>query len=203
MIRLSDCCDVQIGFTAKGRLEPMPGGIRAIQLGDTTSDGELGTKEIGTYHFNEVAERYWARPGDVVFRSRGENNLAVLLDERLSEPAVAVMPLVILRPNKSMMVAEYLAWFINQPEAQHYFDLCARGTGIKMIPISSLSSLEIPLPPLERQRAIAETSSLARLESRLASRLVERRQHLRSLSLLECAHVNDTTEFKLPHGGRA
>jgi hypothetical protein len=181
----------------------MPGGIRAIQLGDTTSDGELGTKEIGTYHFNEVADRYWARPGDLVFRSRGEKNLAVLLDERLMAPAVAVMPLVILRPKKSMVVAEYLAWFINQPEAQHYFDLCARGTGMRMIPMSSLSSLEIPLPSLDRQTAIAETSSLARLESRLASKLVERRQQLRSLSLLECAHSNDTTEFETSHGGRA
>ncbi len=147
MKALSTLCEIQLGYTARGRLEPVENGVRAIQLRDTAIAGGLNG-EIGAYRLDAVPARYWAKPGDVLFRSRGDRNTATCLPNSLDEPAVAVMPLVILRPDPAQTDAGYLAWFINQASTQRYFDSCARGTSMRMIPIGCLAQLQVPLPDI-------------------------------------------------------
>jgi hypothetical protein len=133
---LSKLCEIQLGYTARGRLEPVEGnGVRAIQLRDIAPEGGRNTEVIGQYRLDAIPSRYWANQGDVLFRSRGDRNTATALAAWLDAPAVAVMPLVILRPNPAQTDPQYLAWFINQAPTQRYFDSCARGTGMRMIPI--------------------------------------------------------------------
>jgi hypothetical protein len=194
MKHLSALCDIQLGYTARGRLEAAEGGIRAIQLRDTAPEGGLTVGNVGQYRLDTVPDRYWAKPGDVLFRSRGDRNTATPLPITLDEPAVAVMPLVILRPHHSQADAGYLAWFINQAPTQRYFDSCARGTSMRMIPVGCLADLEVPLPSLSVQRTIAEIDDLARRERVLSHRLAEKRQKVTTLALLNKAQQD--TNFK-------
>ncbi len=194
MPKLSQIADIQLGHTARGRLEPVEGeGVRAIQLRDTSPEGGRATDAISQYRLDSIPERYWARQGDVLFRSRGDRNTATALTSWFKEPAVAVMPLVVLRPKAELADPEYLAWFINQPPAQQYFDGCARGTGMRMIPVGCLAELEVPLPQLAVQKSIAEVDGLACREFKLATRLAERRCLLTRYALLEHAHKNIST----------
>ncbi len=186
-MRLASICEIQLGHTARGRLEPVQdGGVRAIQLRDTYPEGGLGP--IGQYLLGTIPERYWACPGDILFRSRGDRNTATaLLAADFKEPAVAVMPLVILRPNAALADPAYVAWYINQPAAQRYFDGCARGTGMRMIPVGCLADLELPLPDLMTQRSIAEVDRLARREFSLVTSLAEKQRELARFALLDRA----------------
>ena len=186
METLDIVADIQIGYTARGRLEPMAGGVRAIQLRDTSPDGRSGDEPVDRFRLDDVPARYWARSGDIVFRSRGDRNTATTLGDEFDEPAVAVMPLVIIRP-KPHVLAEYLAWYMNEPAAQRHFDRGARGTGIRMIPIVCLASLEVPVPAMDTQRAITAAASLARREFILAGQLAEKRRRLISAALLSTA----------------
>jgi hypothetical protein len=191
MTPLQQFCEIQLGHTARGRLEPVEGeGVRAIQLRDTAPEGGRATDVIGEYRLGTIPDRYWARQGDILFRSRGDRNTATALTDWLDKPAVAVMPLVILRPKSELVDAEYLAWFINQPPAQQYFDRCARGTGMRMIPVGCLADLEVPLPELASQRSIAQVADLARRELKLATRLAQKHHQLTRFTLLECARKN-------------
>lgn len=192
MQTLSNLCEIQLGYTARGRLEPVENGVAAIQLRDTAPEGGLSSDVIGTYRLDTIPQRYWAKPGDILFRSRGDRNTATRLPVSFDEPAVAVMPLVILRPDASRTDAGYLAWFINQASTQRYFDLCARGTSMRMIPVGCLAQLEVPLPSIETQKMIAALDGLARRECALAHRLAERRQQVVTLALLDKAQ-HDTT----------
>lgn len=195
-IILNQLCEIQLGHTARGRLEPVEGeGVRAIQLRDTAPEGGRATDMIGQYRLDPIPDRYWARQGDVLFRSRGDRNTATALTSWFKEPAVVVMPLVILRPKRELADPEYLAWFINQAPAQKYFDGCARGTGMRMIPVGCLSELEVPLPELAVQRSIAEVDGLARREFNLATRLAERKRLLTQFALIERAHRNIPTHI--------
>jgi len=197
METLATLSDIQIGYTARGRLEPMDGGVRAIQLRDTSPEGGTGSEPIARFRLDDIPDRYWVRSGDVVFRSRGDRNTAAALGPEFDEPAVAVMPLVILRARQDVL-PEYLAWYLNQPEAQRHFDRGARGTGIRMIPMSCLSELEVPIPDLETQRAIAAIDTLAQREFLLASRLAEKRRQLLSASLLRAAHESIHNQIGTP-----
>lgn len=81
-MRLRDVCSVQIGYTARSRLEPAPEGVPVIQLRDLTQGGAADPDQLARVHLAEPSERYAVSAGDVLFRSRGDLNLAVALDER-------------------------------------------------------------------------------------------------------------------------
>jgi len=95
-MHLGDACTIHTGYTARGRLEPTAaGGVLAIQLRDISPDGLIDPERLTRVQLDGLADRYFVRAGDVVFRSRGERNTASALDQRLREPALAVLPLMV------------------------------------------------------------------------------------------------------------
>lgn len=197
-MRLADACTIHTGYTARGRLEPaVIGGVLAIQLRDISPEGALDPKRLTRVQLDGLAERYFVRAGDVVFRSRGERNTASALDNRLREPALAVLPLMVLRPKRDVVMPEYLAWAINQPPAQRHFDSTARGTNIRMIPRSSLDDLELEVPDIETQKKIVAVDALAEQERTLSLRAVDARRKMIGLILVKRAsrtHTGTNTE---------
>lgn len=187
-MRLTELCSVHTGYTARSRLEPsQQGGVPAIQLRDIPVDGDIDPSRLTRVDLVGLPDRYFVRTGDVVFRSRGEWNTAWVLDGRFTEPVLAVLPLIILRPKPGMVIAEYLAWAINQPDAQRHFDSTARGTSMRMVPKSSLDDLHLDVPDIETQRKIIVIDALAECEKALMLRLAEKRRKLTSRVLGEHA----------------
>lgn len=188
-MRLADACTIHTGYTARGRLEPVAaGGVLAIQLRDISPEGIVDPERLTRVQLEGLAERYFVRTGDVLFRSRGERNTASALDERLQEPALAVLPLMVLRPRRDVVTPEYLAWAINQPPAQRHFDSAARGTNIRMIPRSSLDDLELDVPDIETQGKIVAVDALAERERELTRLAADTRRKMISLLLVERAN---------------
>ncbi|WP_217808059.1 restriction endonuclease subunit S [Halomonas sp. CSM-2] len=147
------------------------------------------------YALGKLADRYFVASGDVVFRSRGVPNSATAIDDTLAEPLLVVSPLVILRPNANCLLPAYLAWAINQPDAQRRLGAEAQGTSLRMIPMKVLEQLEIVVPDLATQRRIVELDALARQEGRLLRELATHRERLSSLILGEAAMAADHKEM--------
>jgi restriction endonuclease S subunit len=186
---LPDVCTIHSGYTARGRLEGTDdGGVLTIQLGDISADGIIHPERLTRVQLEGLPDRYFVRAGDVVFRSRGERNTASVLDNRLREPALAVLPLLVLRPKIDVVMPEFLAWAINQPPAQRHFDLAARGTNIRMIPRSSLDDLNLEIPDIGTQEKIVAIDALAEQERALALLVAETRRKMLSMILVERAN---------------
>lgn len=162
---LPSACALQLGYTARARFEPAADGMLVIQLRDVTDDG-VEPGHLMRTQLHERVDRYLVREGDVLFRSRGERNIAIALGRPFSEPAIAVSPLMVLRPKKEVINPAFLAWSINQPDAQRHFDTIARGTSIRMIPKASLEDLAIDVPDLETQRRIVAIADLDTAQGR-------------------------------------
>jgi len=195
---LVSVCDIQTGFTARGRLEEVTGlGVPAIQLRDLKGENEPDIEDLPIYRLTGRLDRYTAGAGDVLFRSRGARNTAIALTQETGAKPVAVMPLMVLRPDPALLDAQYLAWFINQPHAQRYFNSRARGTNLRMIPKRCIEELEVALPDLETQRHVAAIDALARREYELATRLADKKLTFTNLALL--SQVQKTQ----PHGNGA
>lgn len=185
-MKLSTICETKSGFTARSRLDAIAdGGTRAVQLRDLSGEGDFDPASAPRYQLASSFERYWAVAGDVLFRSRGERSTAVCVAPDTEARAVAILPLIILRPDANRLDGRYLAWFINQPEAQRHFDKCARGTSLRMIPKGCLEDLDVPIPDLNTQRLVVEIDRLAQRESSLMARLSEKKQEFTSFALLE------------------
>lgn len=166
----------------------------ALQLRDISTDSQALTSPFQRYEFGKLAEHYFVRGGEVVFRSRGEPNAAVAIRDALPEPVVVIVPLVIIRPDRNKLLPEYLAWAINQPDAQRRLGAEAQGTSLRMIPMTVLENLDIPVPELRTQNRIVELAALARQEGRLLHQLATRREHLVTSILGEAAKLADRKE---------
>lgn len=185
-MKLSSLCEIQSGYTARTRLKPTSkGGVPAIQLRDLRGEEDFDPSGAAQYALGPSFERYWAGAGDVLFRSRGERNTAVSIALNAKGAAIAILPLIVLRPDTKLVTGKYIAWFINQPSSQRHFDKCARGTRLRMIPKGCLDDLEVHIPDLETQRLIVEIDQLAQRESELMVRLAKKRKAFTSFALLE------------------
>jgi hypothetical protein len=185
---LSTVCSIYTGYTARGRLETIEhGGVRAIQLRDLSPQGRLGSDSLARVDVGGFIDRYFVGPGDVLFRSRGERTTAFALDEHFGESALAVLPLMILRPIPGIVTAQYLAWAINQPTAQRQLDAASRGTNMRMVPRAGLEQLEICIPDIQTQQKIVAIDTLSERERTLSFLASERRRELTSHILSERA----------------
>ncbi|MDE2980457.1 MAG: restriction endonuclease subunit S [Gemmatimonadota bacterium] len=196
--KLRDVCTVQIGFSARRRIRrAQQGGVLTVQLRDVAPNGSVDPARLERLQVGNAPTRYLVGAGDVLFRSRGESNTAAVLDDHFREPALAMLPLFVLRPDSPAILPEFLAWAINQPRAQRYFDRFARGTNMRMIPRAVLTDLEVTLPSLDVQRTVVALDGLARRERTLSIRAAEERRRLytRFLEYLATKPISTGVEF--------
>ncbi len=94
---------------------------------------------------------------------------------------------MILRPKPDVVSAEYLAWAINHPTTQRFFNSVARGTKLRMVSRASLEHLELDIPDIETQRKIVAIGALAEQEQTLSVLLAGKRKELTTKILGERA----------------
>jgi restriction endonuclease S subunit len=169
--------------------------VPALQLRDIGTTGEASGPDFQRYDLEKLPDRYFVRGGEVVFRSRGEPNAAAAIPDTLPEPMVVIVPLVIVRPDRDRVLPEYLAWAINQLDAQRRLGAEAQGTSLRMIPMAVLENLEIAVPDLLTQKRIVELDALARQEGQLLRQLAARREELVSAILGDAAKAADQKEI--------
>lgn len=196
-MHLRELCQIHSGYTARGKLEPVTtGGLPAIQLRDLGKEGGTLEDPLPRYELGDLTARYLVSGGEVIFRSRGEPNTAAVVSEALAEPAAVIVPLIIMRPDRARVLPEYLAWAINQPDAQRRLGAKAQGTSLRMVPMAALERLDIPLPDLTTQRRIVDLHILAARETSLLHDLATRRERLHTHILGEAARLADQHKSK-------
>lgn len=129
---------------------------------------------LARIHAQEVAPRYLLEPGDIVFRSRGNNNSCALVMPSLGL-ATVIAPMMFIRiKNKSQVLPEYLHWWLNRPAIRRLIDERAQGGTIRMIPAASLADLPVDIPSLQTQTNIVNLWALAQLEGKLVQEIAKR-----------------------------
>lgn len=207
--RLGDVAGIAIGYQHRERVSHVEHGthrliqgkdiVRSEELADD-SDGQSGwrvlTQELDRVTPKGDASRYRIQPGDLLFVSRGTTNIAVPLVEPFVKPMpfdwdtlIPAYVFYIVRPARQRVLPEYLAWFINQPPAQAFLARHSRGTLVKLLPKGVFEELEVPVPPLEKQRCIVELEHLRAREEFLLKQLADARRRLVQQTCL--AAVND------------
>jgi len=110
----------------------------------------------------------------VLFLDRGHRLDAVAVPE-LPPNTIATGYSFILRPNLRVMLPEYLAWSLNQPDSRASLRPFHRGGHIPMVSRSDVEELRIQVPPLDVQRRILTLNNLLDQEHRLFAAIQEKR----------------------------
>lgn len=173
LVYLRDLATVSLGITLRGadasRHDPA-GTHRLIRIGDISGDGVLSHDDISLISPEpDAASRYALRAGDVLVAGRGSRATAAVFED--STPSIASGQLLVVRVHPEAVEPEYLRWYLNLPRTQEALAAGARGSYIRSISTGTLAELRVPLPPLSRQRQIAEIGALRLREKELMTRL--------------------------------
>lgn len=171
--QLKSIANVQMGYSFRSRLEHDPDGdVAVIQMKDL--DDANAVRVAGALRLVDpgLPRSHFLEPGDILFRSRGRNNHAALVPDGLG---TAILAAPLLRVRSTRALPEYLCWFLNAPSTQGALASRAAGTSVPMVSLQTLAELDVPLPSLDTQRAIARAGALAHREERLAAQVARLR----------------------------
>jgi hypothetical protein len=190
-LNLKKIASIQMGYSFRMRLAFMDQGqISVVQMKDLNDENRVDCKELVRVGMNTVKKHHLVRPGDIVFRSRGQVTTAAILIEDPG-PAVVSAPLLRIRVDQNVVLPDYLVWYINHPSSQALLASRAKGTSLKMISKQTLESFEVTVPPIKKQRVIAELAALANDEQRLVKKIACCRSDYISTKLMQLA-IGDT-----------
>ncbi|WP_301099843.1 restriction endonuclease subunit S [Otariodibacter sp.] len=168
---------IQMGYSFRSRLESSEKGtITVIQMKDLGEDNIVDCNDLLQVDMDTIKENHFVKRGDLIFRSRSNNNTSAILLADLDKAVIAA-PLFIIRVTKEdKILPEYLNWYIGQRDAQIFLASRSEGTVQTMISKQALEDLPIALPSLEKQKHIVELADLSAREQILLSALAERRK---------------------------
>ena len=131
------------------------GSVRLIQLADI---GEGAFRNRSNRWLNEpTAERLrctYLREDDVLIARMPDPIGRACLMPYSESRSVTVVDVCILRPNPNNLFAPWLMWGFNSPSFRIRVEALQSGTTRKRISRKNLSTISIPLPPLEDQKRI-------------------------------------------------
>ena len=175
---IKDIARVRPGYQFRGRVEPDPAGnVAFIQIKDFDEQHRLRPDDIVTIDFRRPIEPFQARSGDVLFLSRGHRLFATPLDD-LPEDAIVTGYFFIVRPDPDVVLPEYLAWSINQPNFQARLTPLVKGSHMPQVARADFEQLDIDVPPVETQHLVMRLNGLWEREQDLVARIQQAREQL-------------------------
>ena len=120
------------------------------------------------------------KPGDILFKAKGLNNTAVLINDIPQNTTVTASCHIIRVINKNFL-PEYVCSWLNSAVAKNHFSKGAgQATGVTIANVSkaTLETLEIPLIPLKKQKLISNIEECAKQEKEMRQKIVEKKELL-------------------------
>jgi len=155
----------------------LDGDVAVVQMKDVDSEKGVDTTNLYRVHLTGRKNPDYLRRGDILFVGRGYRIFAVLVDQDL-ENTVAGSHFFIIRvtPNKQEISPDYLAWYINNKKAQHYFTQHVAGTALPHVNRTTIENLPIIVPPLQVQQQMVKAHYCRLKEKALLERLIEKKK---------------------------
>ena len=180
MTKLNNIATIQTGVFAK--TTPNPDALY-LQQSDFDSRGELRDTAQPTIATDNP--KHLLAAGDLLLASKGNNNICVVVPKLEQQSIASPSFLVIRLCDKTSVLPEYVAWYINLPATQKVLAAQARGTSIMSISKATLGELEIPIPPLEKQQKYIKLSKLQKREQQLYAAIAERRKQILEYKMIK------------------
>ena len=190
-IKLKEISNIRLGYSFRSKFHrENKGNVKVIQMKDLTEDLRISKDSLDRTQLNDFKEHHKVRKNDLIFKARGNDITACLLDFEINNVILAA-PLLRIRIEAKNILHEYVFWYINQRSAQAYFASRTKGTTQKMINKQSIEELEIKIPSLEQQHKIVKIAQLAEKEQKLLENLRIKKSEFISAILLNNVKENN------------
>lgn len=158
------------------------GNINLLNMDAISTAGivRISEENIKKIQLNNIKPEEIIMPGDILFKAKGLNNTAVLIDSIPPNTTVTASCHIIRVTNKNFL-PEYVCSWLNSAAAKNHFSKNAgQATGLTIANVSkaTLESLEIPLIPLKNQKLISNIEECAKQEKELSIQIADNKNLL-------------------------
>jgi hypothetical protein len=193
-ILLSECAELSLGYSFRGRIESTPAGsYLVIQMRDLSADQRVDMEHAIRSDDHGFTSTHYLESGDLIFRARGTNTTAAIVAEIPDRTALA-SPLIRIRAKRDFIDPRFLQWFINLPASQLFLASGSQGSLVKMVSIEHLARLEIVLLSMEEQRRVVELADICSREAFILRKLADLSEIRTRLMLSEFVFGKDRSE---------
>ena len=188
MLELREIASIMSGVAVQ---EAGDGSAQFVRLSDL-SELRCGRIPVLATGEQPAVARAWAiDEGDLLVGARGASTDACLA----SRPVIGAfisLDLYLVRPDASKVDPGYLAAFLELPATQAALAGSKQGSGLARLPKEALEKIVVPLPPMPRQRLVAELANWFRAEAELLKRLTELNSILGREALARAIRASDS-----------
>lgn len=158
------------------------GNINLLNMDAISSAGIVRILEadIKKIRLDNIKPEEVIMPGDILFKAKGLNNTAVLINS-IPPRTTVTSSCHIIRIADQSFLPEYVCSWLNSAAAKKHFSKGAgQATGVTIANVSkaTLESLEIPLIPLKNQRLISNIEECAKQEKELSIQIADNKNLL-------------------------
>lgn len=177
---LSQLAVIAPGHPIRDAVRDVPGGdVAVVQIKNVDADTGVDWPAVARTKLTGRREPDWLKQGDILFSARGNRNVAVCVQEPPPKAVCSPHFFLIRARDCNATIPEFLAWQMNLPPAQRYFEQSATGSYITSIRRQALEHLPLKIPSVDKQRLLVKLASAAQREKYLLEKLIEnRRQEL-------------------------
>lgn len=137
-------------------------------------------EDIKKIQLDNIKPEEIIKPGDILFKAKGLNNTAVLIND-IPQNTTVTASCHIIRVIDKNFLPEYVCSWLNSAVAKNHFSKGAgQATGVTIANVSkaTLETLEIPLIPLKKQKLISNIEECAKQEKEMRQKIVEKKELL-------------------------
>ncbi len=173
---LKNIARIQTGVFRKPNQD---GEVKYLQAKHFTELGELISAErfIQTIKRETGVEKHILINNDILFAAKGDKNFAFLYQQQLGA-AVASSTFFVIRIYHSNVLPEFVVWYLNHPNTQHYLKAQAKGSALPSVTKKTLGDLKISVPIVEKQRKILTFNELIEKENALTQKIIKKKTAL-------------------------
>lgn len=184
---LKEIADIRTGCSFRTKIEAdLRGNTLVVQLKELSEKNIIDVSTAVRINMSEISENYLLQKGDIVFRSRGMDSTAAIMDISSNNVILSAPFQRIRLRDVNAILPQYLLWYINSKEAQIYFTANKTGTSVSMISTAVLADLPVIIPSLEMQKKIVDIHFLSEREIELQEELIKKKKLLTETVLLRC-----------------
>jgi restriction endonuclease S subunit len=172
---LADIAIVKAGHPFRGKIpEYKDGNAYVVQIRDIDNDGYIHWQQIIRTEITGRKSPEWLQKGDVLFAARGGRNVSAFVGD-IDKPTVCAPHYFLIQVTDKKVLPEFVAWQLNQKNAQRYFANSAEGSAQVSIRRAILEAIPLVIPSIEKQMAIVGFDNKVKQEKRLLNALIDNR----------------------------
>jgi hypothetical protein len=175
MARLSDTAIILSGVNPEPASDDA---CRFVQIRNLSADGD----DLLNGRQPTAGRAVPIKPGDILLAARGER-VSVIRAREVHFGAYVALDIYLIRPDQARIDPDYLVAFLSRTETGAVLRKSTAGASLPRIPKDALADLQIPMPTIERQKAIGGVAACIHHRHQLASRLIAVESMLAKTSL--------------------